>query len=294
MARGEQKNIINEVLKVFDRFAVVNLEQSTYAYYLRGDDNVYSEPAGEGAYTELLRALYCGIYPSGDVSATLEEYLNPVCIRRQMMPGRELLQWEYEDRDKHHRMLYAMCIKREDDVPVRLLLALQGGDSQTESLQFFRENEASLGVLAEMAPEARSREADQVCLKQKDYQGRRVLVAEDNALGRELAEELLRITGAEVDTVANGKEAVSQVAGVPEGYYDLILMDAQMPIMSGYDAARAIRLLDRGQADQIPIVAMTADSITEDAVFKSAGMNACLTKPVRPCQLMRVLGELLA
>lgn len=293
LAKGEQKNIVHEVLKVFDSFAVVNLEQNTYAFHSRTENEAHAKPSEEGTYTDFVRSAYSGIYPLGDESATLEEYLSPVSIRKQMTPGKELLQWQYEDREKFHRTLYAMCIQREDDIPVRLFLTLGNGNCDLELSQFFESAETSMSALAELVPAMESREADQECLKQKDYQGRRVLIAEDNVFNREIAEDFLQMTGMEVETVVNGKEAVSQVAGVPDGYYDMILMDVQMPVMSGYDAARAIRLLDKEQASSIPIVAMTAGPLTEDAAIREAGMNGGLTKPIRPCQLVEVLSKFL-
>ena len=285
LAKGEQKNIVNEVLEVFDSFALVNLEKNTYAHHSLSENDEHSGPLKEGAYTELMRDLYRGICPLGDESATLEEYLNPASICRQLTPGTELLHWEYEDSEKFHKTLYAMCIQRRDDVPVRLLLTIQSSDGQTEAARFFKTMDATLNSLAEMVPDAENRE----CLKREDYQGRRVLVVEDNALSRETVEDLLWMTGVEVETAANGKEAVSQVACVPDGYYDMILMDVQMPVMSGYDAARAIRLLAKEQTGQIPIVAMISGPLPEDDAFREAGMNACLTKPVCPCQLAEVL-----
>lgn len=294
MANGEEKNIVCEVLEVFGSFALVNLEQNTYAFHSRTEDEAHSKLTEEGTYTDLLRSAYNGIYPLGDGSATLEEYLNPASIRRQMTPGRELLQWEYEDREKNHKMLYAMCIQREDSVPVRLFLTLGNSDCQPEISGFFETIKTFLDALAEMAPDAESGETDQECLKQENYQGRRVLVVEDNALNREIAEDFLRMTGMEVETVVNGREAVSQVAAVPDGYYDMLLMDVQTPVMNGYDAAKAIRLLDKEQAGRIPIVAMASGSPAEDTAIREAGMNGCLTKPICPCQLMEVLGKFLA
>lgn len=294
MTKGEQKNIVNEALEVFDSFTVVNLKQNTYAYHSRREDDAQSESAERGAYTDLVRSLYCGICPLGDESATLEEYLNPASIRRQMTPGRDLLQWEYENREKFHKVLYALCMQREDDVPVRLFLATQDSGRQAQAPRIFKTMKTSLSTLAETVPDTGSREMGQECLKQEDYQGRRVLVVEDNALSREIAEELLRMTGVEVETAVNGKEAVSRVAAAPEGYYDMILMDVQMPVMSGYDAARAIRFLGREQAGRIPIVAMTVGCAAEDTAVREAGMNECLTKPIHPCQLVETLGKFLA
>jgi CheY-like chemotaxis protein len=96
-----------------------------------------------------------------------------------------------------------------------------------------------------------------------DYKGKRVLLVEDNELNVEIAGELLHVVGLEVETASNGRQAVEKVSGHSEGYYDLIFMDIQMPIMNGYEATRAIRGIDRADLKEIPIIAMTADAFAE-------------------------------
>lgn len=293
MEKGEQKNIVQDVFEVFDCFMTVNLEHNTYACHSCKGDTALSELAERGAYTDLVQSLFYGIYPQGDDTATLEEYLNPASIRRQMVPGRDLLQWEYEEREGAHKTLYALCTQRQDNVPVRLFLATQNSDCLPEMSGFFTAMEKSLNILAQMAPNTRTGEEDQECLRQGNYQGRRVLIVEDNALNREIAEELLLMAGVGVDTAVNGREAVGQVAGAPDGYYDMIFMDIHMPMMNGYDAVKAIRFLNQKQARRIPIVAMTAGVLMEDTAVREAGMDGCLAKPIRPCQLMEVMGKFL-
>ena len=117
--------------------------------------------------------------------------------------------------------------------------------------------------------------------KQQDFSGKRVLLVEDNEINIEVAQELLGIVGIQVDTALNGKLAVDRVLETEPGYYDLIFMDIQMPIMNGYEAAKAIRTSGRSDLREIPIVAMTADAFSDD-VKKSgdAGMNDHISKPV--------------
>lgn len=295
LVKGEQKNIVQEVFAVFDCFMTVNLEHNTYACHSCDVDTTLSGLAEKGGYTDIVKSLFHGIYPKGDDTATLEEYLNPASICRQMASGRDLLQWEYEDSESVHKTLYALCTQREDNVPVRLFLASQNSDCLSGMSEFFAAMERSMDLLAQMMPDTWTGEEDQEHLRQGDYQGRRVLVVEDNALNRDIAEDLLLMTGAGVDTAANGREAIGRVAGAPDGYYDMILMDIQMPMMNGYDAAKAIRSLNQTQAERIPIVAMTAGSPTEDsAVSEAAGMSGCLTKPIRVSQLMEVMEKFLA
>ena len=112
-------------------------------------------------------------------------------------------------------------------------------------------------------------------------EGLRVLVAEDNDINAEILMELLDMEGVACERAVNGQEAVTMFQNRPAGYYDGVLMDIQMPQMDGYGAARAIRALDRPDAADIPIVAMTVNAFAED-VQKSleAGMNAHIAKPV--------------
>lgn len=294
LGKGEQKNIVQEVFAVFDCFMTVNLEQNTYACHSRDEDTTLSGPAEKGSYTDIVKSLFHGIYPKGDDTATLEEYLNPAGICRQMAPGRDLLQWEYEDSESVHKVLYVWCTQREDNVPVRLFLASQNSDCLSGTSGFFAAMERSSNLLAQMAPDARTGEENQEHLSQGKYHGRRVLVVEDNALNRDIAEDLLLMTGAGVDTAANGREAIGRVAGAPDGYYDMIFMDIQMPMMNGYDAAKAIRSLNQRQAKRIPIVAMIAGSPVEDSVVSEGGMNGCLTKPICPGHLAEVMEKFLA
>lgn len=111
-------------------------------------------------------------------------------------------------------------------------------------------------------------------------QGRRILLVEDNSLNSEIAVELLTVLGAEVETAGDGAIAVMKFSQSKEHYYDMILMDIQMPNMNGYDATRQIRTLDRQDAAFVPIIAMTADAFAEDVeAAKKAGMNSHLAKP---------------
>lgn len=103
---------------------------------------------------------------------------------------------------------------------------------------------------------------------------------EDNELNREIAAEILGMTGVAVDIAENGKIAVEKVVAAPEKWYDLIFMDIQMPIMNGYEATAAIRSLPGGRG-KVPIIAMTANAFAEDAQRAyDAGMNGHLTKPI--------------
>ena len=114
-----------------------------------------------------------------------------------------------------------------------------------------------------------------------DFTSRRVLLAEDNALNKEIATELLEMVNFTVDCAENGQEALDLFTASVPGYYDVILMDIQMPIMDGYEATKKLRISGHPDAAKIPILAMTANAFTEDiATALSSGMNGHIAKPI--------------
>ena len=116
-------------------------------------------------------------------------------------------------------------------------------------------------------------------------------MAEDNEINAEIVEELLDIEEATCEIVENGQLAVERFNSTEPGSFDAILMDIQMPVMNGYEAARSIRALDREDAKMIPIIAMTANAFAEDvkdAMY--AGMDAHVAKPIDMELLKRTLG----
>ncbi|MCI9156601.1 MAG: response regulator [Lawsonibacter sp.] len=130
---------------------------------------------------------------------------------------------------------------------------------------------------------------------QEDFSGKRILLVEDNELNREIAEAILTETGFTVDAVPDGTDAVAVMRQVPEGHYDAILMDVQMPVMDGYEATRTIRSLPRTDVKDLPIIAMTANAMEEDkeAALKN-GMNAHIAKPLDIQLFLSILGKYLS
>ncbi len=128
-----------------------------------------------------------------------------------------------------------------------------------------------------------------------DFTGKRVLLAEDNELNQEIALEILKGTGFEVETAANGSEAVQLMQAAQPRYYDLVLMDIQMPVMDGYEATRAIREIEKLRHTRTPILAMTANTFEEDKrrAFE-AGMDEHISKPIEIPHLLETFKELLA
>ena len=161
------------------------------------------------------------------------------------------------------------------------LIDLMGGTIQVES----KENEGSLfhiELVFEIAPEQPYTAEEKLPLKDAEcFAGRRFLIAEDNDINSEILKSLLELQGADSEIQSDGVQAVQAFASNPPGTYDAILMDIQMPKMNGYEAAKAIRELNRSDAPAIPIIAMTANAFAEDVqAALESGMNAHVAKPI--------------
>lgn len=128
--------------------------------------------------------------------------------------------------------------------------------------------------------------------REYDFSGRRILLVEDNEFNREVAKEFLEMTGAAVECAGDGREALEKFTSSEPGHYALILMDVQMPVMSGYEATRAIRASDHAEAETIHILAMTANAFSEDiAAAVAVGMNGHLAKPIDVAALYRLIAS---
>ncbi len=128
---------------------------------------------------------------------------------------------------------------------------------------------------------------------QSNIAGMRVLLVEDNELNCEIVEFMLKEAGAEVVTANDGKAAVDAFTASPPGTFDCVLMDLMMPVMSGYEATRVMRALDRSDAGSVPIIALSANTFEEDiALAKDAGMDEHLAKPVDIGKMFKVMSRL--
>ena len=147
-----------------------------------------------------------------------------------------------------------------------------------------------IGALAELTGGVRDEDKDIPPDRQKDYSAYHVLLVEDNELNQEIALELLSLIGVQVDVADDGAQAVEKFESSPEGHYDVIFMDIHMPVMDGHEATRRIRRMNRQDAAEVWIVAMTADAFVEDVrQAKEAGMNEHISKPVEPGRLQEIL-----
>lgn len=173
---------------------------------------------------------------------------------------------------------------------VRNLVELMGGDLQVES-EYGAGTCFTVTLWLEPGDSSVSHEEAEAEIRE-DFSGLKVLLAEDNLLNQQIAEEMLALFGVKVETVNNGQEAVEAVLRNPPFYYDLIFMDIQMPVMNGYEAARQIRDCGKERIRELPIIAMTADAFTED-IKKSqiSGMSGHLSKPISMDKLKRALSS---
>ncbi len=149
----------------------------------------------------------------------------------------------------------------------------------------------ALPLRVDRARGSRSEEADRE--ERADIAGMHVLLVEDNEINCEIVEFMLRDAGAQVATANDGKAAVDAFQASDPGRFDCILMDLMMPVMSGYEAARVIRGLDRRDAGTVPIIALSANACEEDvALAKDAGMNEHLAKPVDVQRMFQLMNRL--
>ncbi len=239
-----------------------------------------------------------------------EEGLVPVRVNTGLSAVTWLTEAQYED-----RMPCAMLLGQElDDMPVLDLAShVRGLAGQAFPILLVSEEDwAEMEYRATRAginsfvpcPLFKSRLLESLCslmgLSQQkeegnegldtDYDSMRVLLVEDNELNQEIAMELLSLIGVQVEVAENGARAVEIFAEAKEGHFDLILMDIQMPVMNGYEATKRIRRMDRKDAQEVWIVAMTANAFVEDIrLTREAGMNEHCSKPVDPERLREIL-----
>ena len=242
---------------------------------------------GDQECRENVRALVTGGGLEADMAASLEEALDLLAGSRDVQ--RVLLDWE-----AFSGVQAASAIRAATPAPILLLAEYdaEGTEAVLETgrtgvlakpffLSAFRQKVEELWSGGEPEP-----------LQDTSLEGLRFLAAEDNDINAEILAELLSMEGADCEIVENGRLAVERFQQSAEGEFDAILMDVQMPVMNGHDAARAIRALPRDDAGSIPIIAMTANAFTEDEKASlDAGMSAHVAKPLDLGLLKKVIRQ---
>ena len=187
-----------------------------------------------------------------------------------------------------------------DDAPIIILTAYDWSDIEAEARQagvttfcskpIFMSELRSVLAKPFLTEKPAADEAPAVL----DFTGKKILLAEDNEMNQMIAVEILKSAGFTIDIASNGAEAVEKMEATPAGTYDVILMDIQMPVMDGYEAAKRIRAMEDLEKAEIPIIAVTANAFEEDRkIALEAGMNGHLAKPYDIDAIMKTLSELL-
>ena len=207
--------------------------------------------------------------------------------------SKEYLPHIFEEFSREHTSTESKVIGTGLGLPiVKALIDLMGGTIEIES-EVGKGTKTTVMIPFEIATQEQILEEQQ---KEKEFvpediKGKRMLVAEDNELNAEITLTVLKEKGLLVERAANGKECVEMLKEKPADYYDMILMDIQMPEMDGYQATEMIRNLGNSRA-AVPIVAMTANAFEEDRQKAlDAGMNAHVSKPVDMNVLFRVMAK---
>lgn len=185
-----------------------------------------------------------------------------------------------------------------DDTPIIILTSYNWDDIADEAkdagVDSFVAKPLFAGTVLEEFRKAFKKKNELLLASKADLKGRRILMAEDVDINAEIMIMILSTRQIEVDLAENGKIAVDMFESHPEGYYDAILMDMRTPVMNGLEATRAIRALDRTDAGEIPVIALTANAFDEDVQRSlQAGLNAHLSKPVEPDSLFNTLERLI-
>lgn len=170
------------------------------------------------------------------------------------------------------------------------LVDLMGGEISVQS-ELGKGSAFTVVLLFEIDEKAHAAvKGKQADAEEIDISGMKILLAEDNELNRDIAVTLLEDKGAVITEAENGEEAFNSFSTSPAWTFDVVLMDVMMPVMNGLEATKAIRALDREDAGEIPIIAMTANAFAEDiAQTKAAGMNEHLSKPLNIDELLATL-----
>lgn len=230
-----------------------------------------------------------------DAVTWLTEVQYEGCMPCAMLLGQELTDMTVLELASHVRQLagrdFPILLVSEQDWAHIEYRAVRAGVSAFVPCPLFKSR--LLGTLAGLLGSGGGEET--AAGGQDDFSRLHVLLVEDNEMNQEIAMELLSMIGVQVEVADNGALAVEAFQASEEGHFDLIFMDVQMPVMNGYEATSNIRRLQRGDAQSVWIVAMTANAFVEDVrLSKEAGMNEHCSKPIDPERLQEILRGRLA
>ena len=209
-----------------------------------------------------------------------------------------LIDWRMPEMDGIETTRHIRSVVGQD-TPIIILTSFNWDDIADEALEagvdtFVPKPLFAGSVLDEFREALRKKNETLLKKKTVDLKGRRVLLAEDNAINAEIIMMVLDMREMEADLAGNGQEAVDLFAQSKPGYYSAILMDMRMPVMDGLEATRTIRAMDREDARTIPMIALTANAFDEDVQRSmQAGLNAHLSKPVEPEVLYKTMEKLI-
>lgn len=176
----------------------------------------------------------------------------------------------------------------------RRIVNLMGGELKVKS-EYTKGSEFYFSLCLEISDEKEPvQEEKEPCTEEARFDGKRFLLVEDNELNLEIASELLEVAGAKIEYALNGQESVDMFLKSDQGYYDLILMDIQMPVMNGLEATRIIRKSTHPDAACIPIVGMSANAFGEDIKrAMDAGMDAYTAKPININEVYEIINRMI-
>ncbi len=218
-----------------------------------------------------------------------EEYYAFLAADR--VPGLDVMQFLPDVRRRMGAQFPILLLSESDWNQVEYLYTRCGVDDFIPLPLFLSRLSGSLYAFTEEG----KREKEQTDTgSQWNFSSKRLLLVEDNEINREIEQEILHLCGIQITIAEDGQQAVDRFRESPLFYYDIILMDIQMPVMNGLEASRAIRGMDREDAQSVPIVAMTANAFVEDVKNSlDAGMNAHLPKPFDIEQVFSTMGMFL-
>ncbi len=223
--------------------------------------------------------------------AMLEDVEYYAFLTTDRVPGADIMQLLPDVRRRMGVNFPILLLSERDWSQIEYLYTRSGVDDFIPLPLFLSRLSAALYAFTEEGRREKDREDGGV---RWDFSEKRLLLVEDNEINREIEQEILHMSGVRIDMAEDGQQAVDRFRESEPFYYDMVLMDIQMPVMNGLDATRAIRAMDREDSQVVPIIAMTANAFVEDVKNSmDAGMNAHLPKPLDIEQVFSTMGMFL-